>query len=228
MLLKFLGHKHPTPFEVGEVYDVAEIFEMPMHVMVRRPGEERWPVPGSPWFGWHPDELFERTDKPIEIISCGFFYNEYLSEFYGVLVRDAGHIETLRKLKELEYECPDNEDEVAAWEARVAAEFSVDVARALSRLDDSLICCEFGVFDNVFLAEEAGIGPSVGFAGCDLVAMGRMEISKALVRRTIEEFLEPLGIRGLEPRDHACGFWQGPGGRRLISPPEGMGCPYVA
>ena len=50
------------PFTVGRVYDVAEIFELPFHVMARNPGESTWPSPGDAMFAWHHEDVFEPTD----------------------------------------------------------------------------------------------------------------------------------------------------------------------
>src|SRR5512143_3076783 len=107
-LLKFRGSPHPPnspgyrapeqlPMEIGKAYEVAEIYEMEGHLMVREPGATEWPRPGSYRFGWHPD-YFETSAEPIPIVSCGFEYNEFLTDFFGVILNRPPHIECVREL----------------------------------------------------------------------------------------------------------------------------------
>ena len=79
MILKYLGpeshcdppFKGSVPFQIGLPYEVAEILEMEQHLMCRVPGASKWPGPGDPMFGWHP-ELFEEPALPVEVLSCGY------------------------------------------------------------------------------------------------------------------------------------------------------------
>ena len=59
--------------QLGKSYEVAEIYEWPWHLMVRNPGERRWPAPDNPWFGWSADE-FETPAEPVPILRCGFIH----------------------------------------------------------------------------------------------------------------------------------------------------------
>ncbi len=91
MILKYIGEeqddapaKARAPLTIGQRYEVAEIYEWPWRLMVRQPGETRWPAPGSPWFGWSADE-FEDHTEPIPILRCGFEHIERFMHFYGAL-----------------------------------------------------------------------------------------------------------------------------------------------
>ncbi|GMV83206.1 MAG: hypothetical protein AMXMBFR7_43900 [Planctomycetota bacterium] len=71
-------------FKKGHFYDVVEIMEFPDHVMVRERGQP-WPVPGEPFWGWHPETLFKCPKDGLEILSCGYSVVEIA--FYGVVFR---------------------------------------------------------------------------------------------------------------------------------------------
>lgn len=126
MILRFLGepdypdqslYEDPVccPLRIGESYEVAEIYDWPGHVMVRKPGERSWPVPGSSWFAWHEEE-FEIPKRPIPILRCGFYWNDYLSSYFGITVTEPEVVCRFRALDEVD--CPDEGEPFTAWHRR--------------------------------------------------------------------------------------------------------------
>jgi hypothetical protein len=72
-----------SPFKKGTIYDVAEILEIPWHVMVRKPNGQ-WPKPGELWFCWHPEEWFASPPNGLDILTCGYFCQDMF--WYGVVI----------------------------------------------------------------------------------------------------------------------------------------------
>lgn len=232
MILTFRGCPDPPGsrwyyelphMEIGGEYEVAEIFEMEGHVMARRPGADRWPVPGMPAFGIHP-EWFAPTDEPIPIVSCGFYYNDYLEHFYGVLMWEPRRIEAVEHLSEVDL--PDDEEGFEQWRSRAVGRASIEVAQALYELLDSPVPTEFPIFRDVFLAHDiAGhriACEKLGAAGAFLHDLARQDVSRHDYSETLGRLLNALEIPSFEVEEIDLGFWQGTGGgRRLINAPPG-------
>lgn len=222
MILRFYGSPQyrassVQPIEIGEAYEVAEIFEMEGHLMVRKPGEDRWPVPGSQGFGWMP-EWFEPTEKPIPIISCGFRFNDFLTDFFGVILGPE-QVEVVRALKDVSD--PDDDEEFEVWRAREVAELPLEAAQNLFELMQLPVPLHFGAFQHVFLADEPLKSP-FGFVGTFLAELARDDVSKDVVGEHLGRLLYSLEIRGFEVAEINLRFWEGTGGDRLINaPPDG-------
>ncbi len=112
--------KRPSPLVVGERYEVAEIYEWPWHLMARRPGEGRWPVPGEGGFGLPADE-FEPTDEAIPIVRSGYVRCESLMHFFGAILTAPEHIRVIRTLGHVAQ--PHDWEVFDQWYARAFAEY---------------------------------------------------------------------------------------------------------
>ena len=227
MILRFLAdpdypdpslYEDPArcPLRIGESYEVAEIYEARGHVMVRKPGERSWPVPGSPWFCWHDDE-FETPERPIPILRCGFHLNDYLSSCFGIVVTEPKDVCTLRALDELDW--PDEGEPFATWRRRAASTLEDVVARALYDVIESC-AIHMGFMDRVFFSEPQ-LPPEFAYLGSDCVEMIRMDYSKTRVQREIDRFLAALNIPTQQARvlGHDMSFWQGTAKDQLIDEP---------
>ncbi|MCK4341278.1 MAG: hypothetical protein KAY37_06090 [Phycisphaerae bacterium] len=231
MKLKFRGSPQPLrypqfqrhdqswqPLELDGRYEVAEIFEMDGYLMVRQPGERRWPVPGSRWFGW-PPELFEPTELPLPIVSCGFKFNDFLTDFFGVILNQPEYIEIARTLKDVGL--PEEDEEYERWRTREAADFPHETVEFLYELLQLPVPWDFGVCENVFLADEPVKAP-FGYMGCFLAELARHDVSTIAIEEHLGRFLAAFGVQGFEVTEINLPFWQGTGGERLINaPPDG-------
>ena len=200
--------------EIGRQYEVAEIFEMEGYVMARLPGTDRWPVPGTSAFGIQP-EWFEATDEAIPIVSCGFYYNDFLRHFYGVILEDPREVEAITHLKDAEP--PDDEENFNDWQARGLNDASPAVARALFQLMLLPVATDFGVFRHVHLAD--GVSRNTfAYAGVFLDALARFDIARNEYSETLGRLLNALEIPSFEVEEIDVAFWQGTrGGKRLIN-----------
>jgi hypothetical protein len=237
VILKFLGCPYPPgspeyrspesyPLVAGEKYEVAEIYEAQEHLMVRPVGAARWPVPGDPWFGWHP-EWFEPTAQPIPIVSCGFYYNTTLTGFYGVILQRAEHIELVRELDEVDW--PNDDEPFEEWHERAARALPFGAAELLYRLlEPHLLLCQ-DVYEHVFLADHhlGPVGPRFAYVGTFLQDLARHDVRKHEFGERLGEFLYAMGIQDFEVDEINFGFWQGTrGGDRLINAPPDGRCIY--
>jgi hypothetical protein len=229
MELRYVGCPYPpgTPnyhewphLKVDEIYDVAEIFEMEGHVMVRRPGEKRWPAPGSHLFGLHP-EWFDSTSTPIPIVSCGYHYNEFLHDFYGVLLDHPELVDTIGKLRDIDVPDVDMDEDFATWQKREAVSLPENGALRLYELLSLPVPPSFGVFKHVHLADER-IGSPFAYAGAFLAELARGDVSTRTFSEQLGLLLYALEIDGFEVTEIDMSFWQGTdGGDRLINAPGG-------
>lgn len=230
MILKYVGCPEPPDspryyelpgLVIGGEYEIAEIFEMEGHVMVQRPGETRWPCPGSPVFGIHP-EWFEPTKAPIPIVSCGFRYHDYLCDFFGVILDRPEYVDVVGRLKQVD--CPDEDEEFDDWQRREAPDFSTDTALALYEFLRLPVPVDFGVCKYVFLAD-GKVNSPFAYAGAHLAALARHRVTTDEFGQRLGQLLYSLEIRGFEVADIDLGYWEGTrGGDRLInaSPDGGL------
>jgi hypothetical protein len=214
------GYWHALPgFVVGELYEVAEIYEMDGHLMVRAPGAARWPAPGEWGFGIHP-EWFSPTSEPIPIISCGFYYNEFLIDFFGVTLQQRAHVDLVRLLDAVDY--PEDDELFESWRARAAAALPPECAEPLFRLQHIRMPLHMGVAEQVFLADE-GVGRSFAYVGTFLADLARRDMSRQMYAERLAPLLRAMGVQEFEIREVNLTYWQGThGGDRLINaPPDG-------
>jgi hypothetical protein len=234
MILKYVGMeedregqpaKPPEPLAVGTSYEVAEIYEWPWHLMVRKPGERRWPAPDSPWFGWSADE-FETPGEPVPILRCGFVHVERFTNFFGALVDNPLHIERFRALYFLRY--PHYGETFDAWFAQPQAELSAaaryyapdppplspEVGRAYYDWTQfpahSFGPPDTGIIDEVFAPDRPLKVPFL-YVGrshelqCCQACMGTRA---AALKTCLERLLHSLGIDGVEAGPLKFRFWQ--------------------
>lgn len=207
-------HHELAQMEVGRQYEVAEIFEMEGYVMARPPEAKRWPVPGTPAFGIQP-EWFDATNEPLPIVSCGFYYNDFLRNFYGVVLEDPREVEAIAHLKGVEP--PDDEENFDDWQARELDDASPAVARALYQLMLLPVATDFGVFRHVHLAEEVS-RDTFAYAGAFLDALARFDVTRHDYSEALGRLLNALEIPSFEVSEIDTAFWQGTrGGKRLIN-----------
>lgn len=206
----------PNPLIVGETYEVVELLENLDHVMARKPGETNWPKPGDHWFCLHP-ELFERTNKPIEIVSCGYWYFDSCDDMFGVVIEEPEYVERLRSLNKL-WACLDNEIEAKfeLWRKQYAADLPEWLAKVWHEIitDDDFEQPDFWVQDGpiVFPKDMAYPFAPVGFrAGFDR--------NEEQATRGVEEFLARLKIPHEKPDSLDVECWIGDGSPRLINAP---------
>lgn len=234
MILKYVGDeeegapskpKSAGPLVVGQSYEVAEIYEWPWHLMVRRPGERRWPGPGNPLFGWNADE-FDTPTEPISILRCGFVHVERLTNFFGALVHNPQQIERFRALSYLRY--PHFGETFEAWlanpygELSAAARYyapdlpplSAEVARAFYDWVEfpahSFGPPESGVIDEVVAANQPLKVPFlfVGRGGEPHCCRACHDTRATALKTCLERLLRSLGIDGVEARELNLRFWQ--------------------
>jgi hypothetical protein len=222
MILRYRGcpdppdspHYHEFPhLVIGEKYEVAEIFEMDGHLMVRKPGQTRWPAPGEDGFGVHP-EWFEYVDEPIPILSCGYEYNDTLCNYFGVLLDQPEHIEIVRALRRLEG--PDDDQTFETWNAREGAGFPEDAARALFDWLTNYPY-DFGWVSEALLVDPP-VNVPFAFMGAYGDAVFRMDVRHADLKSCIDRVLRGFGIRDVEAGVIDCSYWRGTGKGRLINP----------
>lgn len=229
MILRYRGCPYPPGskrhyelphLDVGREYEVAEIFEMEGHVMARTPGTERWPAPGEPTFGIHP-EWFAPTSETIPIVSCGFRYDDFLVGLYGVLLHERHQIEMVKQLKTIDL--PDDHETFDAWRSRELREWRRERAEALHALLTLPVPTHFGSMRHVFLCEERVSGDSFAYVGAFLNDLARRDVSRRVYGESLDRLLSVLEVRGSVVREIEASFWQGTrGGMRLINaPPDG-------
>ncbi len=240
MLLKFLGENNDSgpvgkncPFVIGEAYEVAEIFEHPWHIMLRKPGDTDWPRPGDPMFGWHPD-FFERTETPIPIISCGYVYADHMSDCFGVLLDDPEAIAKVQKFEEIEDAIVDqhdiawvmDEEDYESWHTRMGHMYPNPVARCVYDLEQSPIGTPaIHIPENVHLTEHGLYLPfaTVAYSTQEMV---EHDVSNSQAQNNINTFLKSLSI-GPHPARilYDVAWWSIDEKPRLINPP---GCTVSA
>jgi len=234
MILTYVGNteederaqaKRPGPLVVGTSYEVAEIYEWPWHLMVRKPGDRRWPTPDSPWFGWSADE-FEAPAEPVPILRCGFMHVERFTNFFGALVDNPLHIERFRGLYLLRY--PHFGEAFETWYADPHAELSAaaryyapdapplspEVGRSyydwVQFPAHSFGPPDTGIIDEVFAPDRPLKVPFL-FVGrssepyCCRTCHGAQAVA---LKACLERLLRSLGIDGVEVRDLNLRFWQ--------------------
>lgn len=221
MILRYLGCPEPPESKhrydlrglaAGQRYEVAEIFEMPGHLMAREVGSPDWPAPGAERFGIHP-EWFEAVDEAIPIVSCGFEYNDTLCDFFGVLLDGPEHVEVVRALQRLDG--PDESEPFSEWRERAAAALTQDAAMALF---EWMQRCpyDWGVVEDALLIDPPLRAP-FAYLGAYGTAVLRMDVRHADLRTCIEGALHALGIRGVDARLQDCCYWRGTGQARLVN-----------
>lgn len=238
MLLKFIGENEGSgsagaqcPFVVGEAYEVAEIFEHPWHLMVRNPGDAQWPKPGDPEFGWHP-EFFVRTDKPIPIVACGYVYQDYLSDCFGVLLDDPEDVARVRGYDELEdvvvdrheKPWPQENESYDEWHARVGHEYPGLLAQCVYGLENLAIGVPaVQITDDVFLADAEGIRVPFATVVYGTQQMVNYDVSNSVAQQRITALLRCLSIDARPARLlRNVAWWARDENPRLINPPD---CP---
>ena len=234
MILKYVGDeggpegmaaRAAGPLAIGKSYEVAEIYEWPWHLMVRNPGERRWPAPDNPWFGWSADE-FETPAEPVPILRCGFIHVERFTNFFGALIDNPLHIERFRALYFLR--TPHFGETFETWSARPQAELSAaaryyapdppPLSRAVGQAyydwaqfpAHSFGPAETGVIDEIFAPDRPLKVP--------LVYVGRSSEPQccrachaeraAALKTCLERLLRCLGIDGVQAQELNLRFWQ--------------------
>ncbi len=201
------------PFKLGDVYDVAEIYERPIHVMARLPGEKRWPRPGEPMFGYDFEDLFEPTNEPLEIISCGYIPIE-LDDFFGVHIDNPADVKLLRALEELWV--PDDGEPFETWCKRRAG--NVAASNHL-RIWYDHIEGPGGIYvtvhDKIVYCDKDLVWPWVS-VGADVACPTCLDALRDEINKEIADLLGPLGIaHGPAVKDFRW-YWYGDGPPRLI------------
>lgn len=162
MLLRVKPHLAQRAVELlpglsGELVDAAEIFEDPGWLMARLPGDSVWPRPGAPGFGWRPD-VFERPDRRVEIVSCGYARSKYLAfHAFGLVVTDASSVRSLREFKTLlERMTPAEPGNMFdEWRNRCGVVLPDDLAQVLFDLDTTALGIpEVGIHENVVYPDD--------------------------------------------------------------------------
>jgi len=202
---------YPCPFEVGEVYDVAEIYEYPYHIMARKNGDWSWPHPGDPMFSWHPEDVFEPTAEPIEIVRCGYTPLDVPSEGVGVVVADPEHVARLVELVDFDVEYdPHKTVRYKEWRSKLTTELSDDVLRAWYQIQSVDELCP-DVIEHLGIQASEDV-PS-RFASVELNYSNLVEhgILKVVAKRIIIEFLAKLGVSCTEPDCWILAYWAGDG-----------------
>jgi len=208
------------PFKVGKIYEVAEIYEHPGHVMVRAPGATKWPKPGDPTFNWHPCEVFEPTNEPIEILSCGYAYEDYCNDMFGVVIDNPSDVARLKHLTDelqFRYELEDLDD-YQTWRNQFALHLPLWLAEAWYELETSSTNPDVAYFTNLIFGDGLKwLFVAVGFHYREMVTS---DMRKAEAAQEVVGYLAKLRIQCPIPDHLSLQFWAGDGSPRLINPPE--------
>jgi len=204
---------------IGAEYEVAEIFEMEGHLMARPPGETRWPGPHQPRFGI-PPEWFEPTPQPIPIVSCGYVYCDFLSDFHGAILTRKEALDAVQQLNS--FDPPDEDEEFDDWNQRAGCAMRADGAAALFNLLTLPTPTHFGVFRHI-LGADRPVGRTFAYAGTFLADLARDDVSANDYGEHLGNLLVTLEIGGFEIETTTLNFWQGTGGgdRLINAPPDG-------
>ncbi len=215
MLLRFTGLRGQRGLTPGKVYDVAEILEHPTHLMVREPGTSAWPAPGEDGFGLECDEV-ESCGKPIEIVSCGYEYVDFLINSVGFVVTDAPSVEALRAFRNFERgldDYPLEAESIAQWRARCEIRNFEREASAI-----------YGAWNSKVHMPEVFIGPKPFYPlepwpfvavcySCDHIV--RCDATRTEVARILAEFADALEIAAPPAEQLQLSYWAGDGRPRL-------------
>ncbi|OQY98898.1 MAG: hypothetical protein B6D36_16930 [Planctomycetes bacterium UTPLA1] len=217
MILKYLGpeafgdppFKGEVPLQVGFPYEVAEILEMDDHLMCRVPGASKWPAPGDPMFGWHP-ELFEEPELPVEIVSCGYIESHVYS-YWGVVINDQADVEKLRKYEAVYNDHIDPPDypvmmTFEAWRAQMP-DLSESVARVVFELE-----CLPASMPEIAIVDDAVYPPELRTPFATVSYESNLMIRYDLTRRDAEArirmFLVSLEIEPLPLEEVNFSYWR--------------------
>jgi hypothetical protein len=190
--------------EVGQIYDVAEIFEDPGRVMARSPGDSDWPIPGESRFGLAP-ELFEGPAEEIDIHSCRYSLNTVTYDMFGYVIQQPDDITTCKQLDE-ELDAMEEGAPHGATAARVAEHF-VGVTSLQSRP-------EFWYRSDVVWP----VRGAVGFLGYTYQGIVHSDLSRKLVTDILTIYVSLLNAHYSEPGQIAYRFWHGDGKPHLLTP----------
>jgi len=216
MILKYLGpeaygdppFKGEVPFQIGFPYEVAEILEMDDHLMCRAPGASKWPGPGDPMFGWHP-ELFEEPALPVEIVSCGYFDKRFYG-YWGVVIKNQADVDKLRKYAAIYHDHIDPPDypvmmTFEAWRAQMP-DLSDRVARVVFEFE-----CLPASMPEIVIIDDAVYPPELrspfAIISYESNMMIRFDLSRQDVEARINKFLVSLEIEPLPLGEVNFGYW---------------------
>ena len=201
------------PLVVGQTYDVAEIYEVPYHLMVRRPGEKRWPVPGDLMFGWHP-ELFEPTTTPIEICSCGYEYVDLLCDKLGVVMSEPEVVEWCRTFQRAT-SC----DDVSSWSGDPAELHRMHEIFDQAYEELPLGSPDMYVCDDLFFPEDEIACPFAALYHSTQTLL-HCDVKRTEASEMLRRFLALAGLPPKEPQILQVTYFRGNGQPRLINPPS--------
>lgn len=215
MILKYLGppadyplSSGPFALQVGSSYDVAEILEMPDHLMCRAPGSKKWPVPGDPMFGWHP-EFFENPVLPIEIVSCGYLERRW-SGYWGVVLNEPEDVRRIRDYQATYHENIDPPDfptplSFESWYAQIPT-LPERVARVVYELELMPGALPEVVVEDRVRAPMESCKPFVVVAYESNLMINHL-MSKTDAEARVNRFLECLDIRTSPIEEVNMTFW---------------------
>ena len=212
------------PFKPGDVYDVAEIYECPLHVMARLPGDKRWPRPDEPMFCYHIEEVFEPAHEPLEIVSCGYQHVQ-LDDFFGVHIDKPEDVKLLRALEELW--SPDDDESFDAWCKRRAGNIaSRDHLRVWYDFLEGPGGIHLRVHDSIVRCDKDLVWPWVSVGNVNPCQVC-LEDERDEINKDIADLLGPLGIaHGPGVQDFRW-YWGGKGPPRLIDDRTSSAAPWL-
>lgn len=206
--------KELLPGLEGDVVDAAEILEDPGWLMARLPGENAWPKPYTPGFGWRP-EVFERPSNRVEIASCGYALSHYAAhDFIGVIVTNAKSIERLEEADRL-LDCVESfakpGDSYDEWRGAGGAALPEKFARALYDCDMTpLGDPDIGIHKDVVYPEE--LCPKFAAITYFTKTLVMRDASFSQARENIERFVSALSVKAEDAPDFLdVDYWHGDG-----------------